>query len=55
MRVYVDAGDNVAGYTWSMTGNKQQAPGTSASWTYYSNNFKSEAIRHLNVGRIQVP
>ena len=55
MRVYVDAADNLAGYTWSMTGNKQQAPGTPSSWTYYSNNFKSEALRHVNVGRIQAP
>ncbi|KAF0247007.1 MAG: hypothetical protein FD180_124 [Planctomycetota bacterium] len=55
MRLYVDASDNYLGYTWSMTGNKSQPPGTPPSWTYYNNNFKAEAVRHFAVGRVTVP
>ena len=55
MRIYVDASDNYLGYTWSMTGNKAQPPGTPSSWTYYNNNFKPESLRHFAVGRVTVP
>lgn len=55
MRVYVDADGNYLGYTWSMTGNKSQPPGTPSSWTYYNNNFKPESLRHFAVGRVTVP
>jgi hypothetical protein len=54
-RWYVDADDNYLGYTWSMTGTKSQPPGTPPSWSYYSANFKSEALRHWIVGRVVVP
>jgi hypothetical protein len=55
MRIYVDANDNYLGYTWSMTGNKAQGPGTPPSWSYYSGNFKPESLRHWAVGRVTVP
>ncbi|MEK7465814.1 MAG: hypothetical protein AAB074_00240 [Planctomycetota bacterium] len=51
MRIYVDGAGKYLGYTWSMTGTKTQPPGTPPSYTYYSKNFKSEALRHFIVGR----
>ena len=55
MRIYVDEADNYLGYTWSMTGNRTQPPGTPASWTYYSANFIPESVRHFVVGRVVPP
>ncbi|MCE9581698.1 MAG: hypothetical protein K8T20_04185 [Planctomycetes bacterium] len=55
MRFYVDASDNYLGYTWSMTGNKTSPPGTPAALSYYTGNFKPESVRHLAIGRVQVP
>ncbi|KAF0247008.1 MAG: hypothetical protein FD180_125 [Planctomycetota bacterium] len=51
MRIYVDAAGNYLGYTWSLTGTKTQPPGTPPSYSYYSKQFKSEALRHFIVGR----
>ncbi|MBI2923382.1 MAG: hypothetical protein HYY18_20180 [Planctomycetes bacterium] len=51
MRIYVDAAGAYLGYTWSMTGNKSQPPGTPPTWTYYSKNYKPESLRHFIAGR----